>query len=544
MEEPRPSQIGKYQLTDLLGQGAMGVVYRALDPVLNRYVAIKLMSEGIASDPQLRDRFMREAQSAGSLQHPNIITIFDFGETDGHLFIAMEYIDGADLSEIIERKDPLPVTAKLDIMIDVLHALNYAHTRKVVHRDIKPANIRVSTDGRAKLMDFGIARLEDSKLTQSGMLVGTPHYMAPEQVTSGQVSPATDIFSLGVVLYEFLTYRTAFMGDTLHAVLYKIVGENPPSLRDTPGVPDSVVKIVEKALAKDPQQRYAAAGAMAEALTNARTALSAGAPVTIHSRRTPLMTTADSLPRPGRLRRWIGVAAGAALLVGAAGWFVLSQRRAPNAPAAPALPASTSPAVTAPAASVPLPRTTPGSRAAKTAPPQPVARGEVAAASPPSVPATQAAPAATLPQPTTASSQAATPAQSSAQPSTPSTTPAATAPAPPAAPEPAADPSADIDRLIASYARAIESRSVAEIRRVYPGLTTAQQQNWEQFFQSTRNVRVRLAVSRLNAAGSSADLMVSGAYDFESGGRTENQPVSFRATAGFDSGVWRLQTVR
>ena len=128
-----PERIGKYQITDFLGQGAMGVVYRALDPLLGRYVAIKVMSQGIASDQELRDRFLREARAAGSLQHPNIITIYDFGEADGSLYIAMEYVEGSDLSEIMERRDPLPLTGKLDIVVDALHALDYAHTRGVVH---------------------------------------------------------------------------------------------------------------------------------------------------------------------------------------------------------------------------------------------------------------------------------------------------------------------------------------------------------------------------------------------------------------------------
>ena len=218
-----PERIGKYQITDFLGQGAMGVVYRALDPLLGRYVAIKVMSQGIASDQELRDRFLREARAAGSLQHPNIITIYDFGEADGSLYIAMEYVEGSDLSEIMERRDPLPLTGKLDIVVDALHALDYAHTRGVVHRDVKPANIRVSVDGRAKLMDFGIARLEKSDLTKSGMMVGTPSYMAPEQITGGKVSASTDVFAMGAVLYEFLSNRPTFSGDTLHAVLYKVV---------------------------------------------------------------------------------------------------------------------------------------------------------------------------------------------------------------------------------------------------------------------------------------------------------------------------------
>ena len=527
----------------------MGVVYRALDPVLNRHVAIKLMSQGIAADAELRDRFMREARAAGSLQHPNIITIFDFGEVDGHLFIAMEYIEGADLSEIIERRDPLPLTAKLDIVIDVLHALNYAHSRHVVHRDIKPANIRVSVEGRGKLMDFGIARLEDSTLTKSGMLIGTPNYMAPEQVTSGQVSPATDIFSLGVVLHEFLTYRTVFGGDTLHAVLYKIVSENPPSLRGTPGVPDAVAQILEKALAKDPQARYPAAAAMAQALSAARTALSGGSEaVTIHSRKTPLMTMAPPGARSRRRAGWALAAAGTALLLGAAIWTTVSLRRGattqapvPLAPAGPPSPAATAQRQPAPAPSRadagarPAPAAAASGARAEAAPAQAEPRRDAVAAAPGAAAAVeQAAPGAATPAAAPAPGAAVLPAPPPAPPAAPA----------PAAPQPAAVPTADIEQLIAAYARAIELRSVAEIRRVYPGLTGPQQQNWEQFFPSVRSVRARLAITRLDASGSSADLSVSGSYEYNAGGRTVQQPVTFRATAVFENGAWRLQTVR
>ena len=275
MVETAPESIGKYRITDLLGRGAMGVVYRALDPLLNRYVAIKVMSQGIATDLELRDRFLREARAAGSLQHPNIITIYDFGEADGSLYIAMEYVEGSDLSDIMERQDPLPLPAKLDIIVDTLHALEYAHSRGVVHRDVKPANIRVSVAGHAKLMDFGIARLEKSDLTRSGMVIGTPDYMAPEQVTGGTITPATDIFAVGVVLYEFLANRRTFDGETLHAVLYKVVSEQPPPLHEAaPNVPSSLQPILDRALAKDPLQRYATAGAMSRDLTAVRTALS------------------------------------------------------------------------------------------------------------------------------------------------------------------------------------------------------------------------------------------------------------------------------
>ncbi|HEX7941313.1 MAG TPA: serine/threonine-protein kinase, partial [Gemmatimonadaceae bacterium] len=176
------AHIGKYQITELIGEGAMGVVYRALDPVLTRPVAIKVMTDALAHEPEQRDRFLREAQTAGSLQHPNIVTIYDCGEVDGHPFIAMEYIEGADLATILERHEPLPLKAKLDIAIDALTGLAYAHKHGVVHRDIKPANIRITEDGRAKIMDFGIAHLSSSSMTRTGVMMGTPNYMAPEQV--------------------------------------------------------------------------------------------------------------------------------------------------------------------------------------------------------------------------------------------------------------------------------------------------------------------------------------------------------------------------
>jgi len=542
-----PTHIGKYQLTDLLGQGAMGVVYRALDPLLNRYVAVKLMEQGINTDAVLRDRFLREAQAAGSLQHPNIITIFDFGEVEGHLYIAMEYIEGADLSELIERKDALPLPAKLDIIIDVLHALNYAHGRGVVHRDVKPANIRVSVDGRGKLMDFGIARLESSNLTQSGMLIGTPNYMAPEQVTSGQVSPATDIFSLGVVLYEFLSYRRTFDGDTLHAVLYKIVSEQAPALNTLlTGIPAPLQAIVEKALAKDPKDRYQNAGAMAQELTNVRTALSSGTAVTIATRLTPLATPAmpEEKPRPRRVARWAVVAVGSVIVASAAIGIALTRHRpSAAAPTAPAAAPATSPAPGSPA--------TPG--AASSAVPE---RGAAAKAMPaPQTPAAQPGPAAAGSAPVAAAAPAAAPTATQATAPAPAPQQAAPpiAPAQPSAapqtvaptPAPASDPRPEIEQLLAAYARAIESRSVAELRQVYPGLTGAQQQGWEQFFQSTRSIRARLAITRLDVAGPSADLSVSGAYDYDAGGgRTEHQPVTFRATAAQDGGAWRFRTIR
>ena len=217
MAKSEIAEIGKYKILGQIGEGAMGVVYRALDPVLNRPVAIKVMSDALARDTDLRGRFLREAQSAGSLQHPNIITIYDFGEVDGHPFIAMEFVEGADLNELLEQKTPMTLVEKLDVLIDVLNGLAFAHKRGIVHRDIKPGNIRIDGDGRARVMDFGIAHLNSSTMTRTGVMVGTPAYMSPEQITGGDVSPASDLFAVGAVMYELLVGVQAFRGESLQA---------------------------------------------------------------------------------------------------------------------------------------------------------------------------------------------------------------------------------------------------------------------------------------------------------------------------------------
>ena len=206
MADASISAIGKYRIIELVGEGAMGVVYRAHDSVLDRNVAIKVMNESIARQDDLRKRFLHEAQAAASLQHPNVVCIYDLGESDGHLYIAMEFIQGVDLERLIELAEPLSLQARLDIIIDVLTGLSFAHKRGIVHRDIKPANIRVAEDGRAKIMDFGVAHLASSSMTSTGSILGTPTYMAPEQITEGKTSPATDIFAVGGVLYLSLIH--------------------------------------------------------------------------------------------------------------------------------------------------------------------------------------------------------------------------------------------------------------------------------------------------------------------------------------------------
>jgi serine/threonine-protein kinase len=274
----RPQQfrrLGKFELHELIGEGAMGIVWKAYDPVLRRYVALKLLSTRVAKKPAMRERFLREARAAGVLQHPNIVTVYDAGESEGQLFIAMELVEGRDLSDIIASTEPLPLERKLDIAIEVLEGLHYAHQRGVIHRDVKPSNVRIAPDGGAKIMDFGIARLQSGDVEGSAAIVGTPTYMAPEQITNGPISAATDVFAVGCLLYELLSYRKPFEGETVHGVLYQVLTTDPKALRTmAPSIPASLERVVMKALNKVPEDRYANADQMQETLSGIRAALS------------------------------------------------------------------------------------------------------------------------------------------------------------------------------------------------------------------------------------------------------------------------------
>jgi serine/threonine protein kinase len=274
MSQPEIAQIGKYQIVGQVGEGAMGVVYRATDPVLNRTVAIKVMSDAIARNDDLRGRFLREAQAAGSLQHPNVVTIYDFGEVNGHPYIAMEFVEGEDLESLLQKKVALSLTDKLEIIIDVLSGLAYAHKHGIVHRDIKPANIRIDEEGRARIMDFGIAHLSSSDMTRTGVMVGTPAYMAPEQIVGTGIVPATDLFSVGAVLYELLSGEKPFDGDSLQNVMYRIVSKPTPPLPTAElGLPAELGVVLDRALAKDAGDRYPSAVEMANALNKVRAGL-------------------------------------------------------------------------------------------------------------------------------------------------------------------------------------------------------------------------------------------------------------------------------
>ncbi|MGD9345130.1 MAG: serine/threonine-protein kinase [Candidatus Aminicenantes bacterium] len=253
--------IGKYKIIGELGKGAMGIVYKALDPDINREVAIKLIRFDMVSEDAEKDeaskRFIREAQSAGNLDHPNIITIYEVGKHDNQTFIVMQYVAGESLKEAIssgKRYSPLEV---VDLMTCLCDALEFAHQNKIIHRDIKPGNILLDKQGRPYLVDFGVARMEMSTMTQSGTIVGTPSYMSPEQIQGIKVDARADIFSLGVIIYEMLTGKRPFEGDHITTIVYKIMNEEPANIREMKkDLPEGFEHIIKKSLAKDPNQRY------------------------------------------------------------------------------------------------------------------------------------------------------------------------------------------------------------------------------------------------------------------------------------------------
>ena len=220
--------IGKYKILEKIGQGAMGEVYKAHDPILNRFVAVKTISAELGADDQLRKRFQREAQSAARLNHPNIITVYDYGEEQGKIYMAMELLDGADLKQAIAKRSSLSLDDKLSVVDQIAEGLAFAHANEVVHRDLKPANIHLLPNGQVKIMDFGLARLGGSEMTRTGMVMGTPHYMSPEQVRGERADARSDVFALGCVFYELLTYRKPFDADSMHSVLFKVMQEEPP----------------------------------------------------------------------------------------------------------------------------------------------------------------------------------------------------------------------------------------------------------------------------------------------------------------------------
>ena len=254
------NQLGRYEILGELGHGAMGIVYKAKDPLIDRVVAIKTIHLGLALDEkeEYEERFYQEAKAAGRLSHPNIVTIYDVGKSGDVAYIAMELLQGRELRDIMNESGLLPVDQVLDVVAQVAQGLAYAHEHDVVHRDVKPSNIMVVRDGHVKITDFGIARMASSAVrTQTGMVLGSPKYMSPEQVMGKAIDRRSDIFSLGVMLYEMLTGQAPFVGENINAIMYQTLNVVPaPPNKLNPAVPEMLNFIVAKALAKKLEDRY------------------------------------------------------------------------------------------------------------------------------------------------------------------------------------------------------------------------------------------------------------------------------------------------
>ena len=259
MQQLTNTTLGRYEILEEIGAGAMGIVYRATDPLLERSVAIKTIRIDVtaAEREEFKKRFFREAKSAGKLNHPNIVTVYDAGESGNVAFIAMELLEGEDLRSHISLTVKIPYARSAEIIADVARALHYAHGEGVIHRDVKPGNIILLNNGIVKLADFGIARLASGSGTQTGQMFGTPKYMAPEQIAGRQADARTDIFSLGIVFYQLITGVAPFDGDSFSSIMFRVMQEPAVSPSDlVEGLPHGFEYVLSKALAKDPNNRY------------------------------------------------------------------------------------------------------------------------------------------------------------------------------------------------------------------------------------------------------------------------------------------------
>ena len=609
----RQATLGEYEVLAELGHGGMATVYLGHDLALDRKVAIKvlapallLMGEGMV------ERFKREARTAAALSHPHIIPIYAVKESDDVLYFVMKYVRGRALDAVIRDVGPLPIAMAQAILAQVSDALGYAHRHGVIHRDVKSANIMLDEDGWAVVTDFGIAKVVQAEgLTLTGVTVGTPTYMSPEQCDMREVTGASDQYSLGVVAYEMLTGQLPFKGDSTMSVMYAHFNQPPrPVTELRPDCPPNLGAGVMRMLEKEPSRRWpsmddvvavcgrpslrhddpvrremitlAKAGASAHLMAQLNTPTSPIVLSRVHSRRTA------SRSRPRRVPKvWWGVVGAAAL---AAGLWWLAPWRASRPTTTPTSPVSPAQRDTAPRVAAIEPRPDTAARAPVSVPPSTPRRREPPSVRAPAQPApaverqdtlvrmlrdralaamSRALEAGATPadlargdsvfkgaeslaargQASDAMVQLATAASlwAEAERVSRSRPPVAIPPAaPPPVTHPPADPRVEIKALIGDYARALESRDLAEIRRVYPGLTSAEQATFAQFFESVSDLKAGLTINRLIIAGSSADAFVSGVYEYRDTrtGRGRRDTTTFRATLVQDSTGWHLSAIR
>src|SRR5438552_18934220 len=592
----------------------MATVYLAHDLALDRKVAIKvlapallLMGEGMV------ERFKREARTAAALSHPHIIPIYAVKESEHVLYFVMKYVQGRALDTVIRDVGTLPIPMVQTILAQVGDALGYAHRHGVIHRDIKSANIMLDEDGRAVVTDFGIAKVVQAEgLTMTGVTVGTPTYMSPEQCATRDVTGASDQYSLGVVAYEMLTGRLPFLGESTMAVMYAHFNERPrPVAELRPDCPPNLAAGVMRMLEKDPAQRWPSMDDMVavcgrpslrhddpvrgEMITLAKAGPGSALMAELKTPTSPIVLSkpqahaaAATVP-PARAgsRLWWGVGGLSGLAIAAALWWLAPWRgwQTTHAPVS-ASPRDTArvsqappaPVDTAPVRGVPVPAPPPAavaesatrtvvaqrndsvlrslrarataamSRAVEAgATPAELAQGDTVFKGADSLAAQSRWPEAMVQLATAASPWADAERQSRAragrdtQPRRPAEQPAA----PAVAPAPA-DPPPAIQAVTDDSARALESRDVGQVRRAYPGLTSGQQQSWQDFFASVRNLKAGLTVTAVHLSGLTAEAIVSGVYEYDNAttGRAERRPVTFRAVLAVDSSGWRLTTIR
>src|SRR5256886_842073 len=498
LDAVRQATLGEYEILGELGRGGMATVYLAHDIALDRQVAIKVMAPALLAGEGMAERFKREARTAASLSHPNIIPIYAVRETEQTLYFVMKLIEGRPLDSIIHEIGPLPIPMVQAIVHQVGSALGYAHKRGVVHRDVKAANVMVDSDGWAVVTDFGIAKVAEAHgLTVTGATVGTPSYMSPEQCGAKDLTGASDQYSLGVVAYEMLTGRLPFTAVSVMAIMYAHFHQPPPPITNVrPDVPADLAAAVMRMLEKEPEQRWPSMEAAVAAVGGAP--LAPGDPIHVQ------LVTLASAGRSAQLRRRIstplsptpiGRGVGkttnvAALSIkpgdvtiavgGAVQLTVTAKRRSGSTQAGHgATWASTHPEIVTVSSS--------GLATAVAAGTAPVAI----------VPRHDTTPAATPPV---------TPPV--AQNPGPAPTPAAPAPPPPPAPP---DPRPQIEAAIATYARALEAQDINAVKRVAPGLSAQSVQNLRAFFKEVRSLKVKLHVQHAEETGQSAQVEGTGA---------------------------------
>ncbi|MBZ5631972.1 MAG: protein kinase [Acidobacteriia bacterium] len=328
-----PATIGKYELLEFLG-GGMSHVYRARDTVIDRAVVVKILTDNSCQDAEAKARFLQEAKLAGSFQHENIVSVFDYGEYDGKPYIVMEYLKGEDLREAIRGSRLGGMNDRLRIALHIADALDYVHGRAIVHRDIKPENIHIDPHGRVKLMDFGIAKTADLSLTRTGMAMGTPYYMSPEQISGSETSHLVDIYAYGLLLYELLTGVRGVRGETMEQVFFQILNQTVDvAAMENAGVPPAVRDLVMRCTAKKAEERPQTFRAISEELRGILAGDAKSATQTVPKDVAPKKSVAPESATPSRTPLWLGIAAVLVIAAGIAAWLL----RPASAPVVPGM---------------------------------------------------------------------------------------------------------------------------------------------------------------------------------------------------------------